>query len=151
MDNLLGLTFCACLYVTQRAFCAYCNDRIWGLGRQGFKCTQCKLLVHKKCHKLVRILCSNDANATLQSTSSTASSHQGQHSAESSMFIEDSSNNSGHQSGHAAATTGAHHLHHHRHHSQERPHQWSISGRQNGDSSAEKRGMTTTSSTFIYF
>jgi hypothetical protein len=44
----------------QRAFCAFCQDRIWGLGRQGFKCIQCKLLVHKKCHKLVQKPCSNE-------------------------------------------------------------------------------------------
>jgi hypothetical protein len=43
--------------VFQRAFCSFCHDRIWGLGRQGFKCTQCKLLIHKKCHKLIRIGC----------------------------------------------------------------------------------------------
>nr|CAD7403268.1 unnamed protein product [Timema cristinae] len=43
-----------------RAFCAFCQDRIWGLGRQGFKCIQCKLLVHKKCHKLVQKPCSNE-------------------------------------------------------------------------------------------
>lgn len=42
---------------SQKAFCSYCNDRIWGLGRQGFKCTECKLLVHKKCHKLVQKPC----------------------------------------------------------------------------------------------
>lgn len=41
----------------KRAFCAYCQDRIWGLGRQGFKCITCKLLVHKKCHKVVRKPC----------------------------------------------------------------------------------------------
>lgn len=41
----------------RRAFCAFCHDRIWGLGRQGFKCTQCKLLIHKKCHKLIRVAC----------------------------------------------------------------------------------------------
>ncbi|KAL6421928.1 hypothetical protein ACFW04_010807 [Cataglyphis niger] len=41
----------------RRAFCAFCQDRIWGLGRQGFKCIQCKLLVHKKCHKMVRKPC----------------------------------------------------------------------------------------------
>ncbi|KAF7271829.1 protein kinase C iota type [Rhynchophorus ferrugineus] len=44
----------------RKAFCAYCRDRIWGLGRQGFKCVQCKLLVHKKCHKAVNVACSND-------------------------------------------------------------------------------------------
>lgn len=44
----------------RRAFCAFCRDRIWGLGRQGFKCNQCKLLVHKKCHKLVQRPCSSE-------------------------------------------------------------------------------------------
>jgi atypical protein kinase C iota type len=41
----------------RRAYCAFCHDRIWGLGRQGFKCIQCKLLVHKKCHKLLQKPC----------------------------------------------------------------------------------------------
>ncbi|TSL47694.1 Protein kinase C iota type [Bagarius yarrelli] len=40
-----------------RAHCAICTDRIWGLGRQGYKCISCKLLVHKKCHKLVTLEC----------------------------------------------------------------------------------------------
>lgn len=47
-------------FYDQRAFCAYCHDRIWGLGRQGFKCIQCKLLIHKKCHKLGKKTCTND-------------------------------------------------------------------------------------------
>ncbi|XP_037075048.1 atypical protein kinase C-like isoform X2 [Pollicipes pollicipes] len=42
------------------AACAYCADRIWGLGRQGFKCTQCKLLIHKKCHKLLKNKCTGE-------------------------------------------------------------------------------------------
>ncbi|MCI4377752.1 hypothetical protein PGIGA_G00207330 [Pangasianodon gigas] len=41
----------------RRAHCAICTDRIWGLGRQGYKCISCKLLVHKKCHKLVTLEC----------------------------------------------------------------------------------------------
>lgn len=49
----------------RRAFCAYCHDRIWGLGRQGFKCINCKLMVHKKCHKVVKLSCAGvtDHNA----------------------------------------------------------------------------------------
>ncbi|XP_065842586.1 protein kinase C iota type-like [Oscarella lobularis] len=39
------------------AFCLYCRDRIWGLGRQGYKCQNCKLVVHKKCLKFVRTVC----------------------------------------------------------------------------------------------
>ncbi|KAL4221832.1 hypothetical protein ACF0H5_020086 [Mactra antiquata] len=42
---------------SRKAVCEYCQDRIWGLGRQGFKCIQCKLLVHKRCHKRVNIQC----------------------------------------------------------------------------------------------
>ncbi|XP_045162767.2 protein kinase C iota type-like isoform X2 [Mercenaria mercenaria] len=42
---------------SRKAVCEFCQDRIWGLGRQGFKCIQCKLLVHKRCHKLVKIQC----------------------------------------------------------------------------------------------
>ncbi|XP_078060826.1 protein kinase C iota type isoform X1 [Mustelus asterias] len=45
----------------RRAHCAFCTDRIWGLGRQGYKCINCKLLVHKKCHKLVTIECGRHA------------------------------------------------------------------------------------------
>uniref|UniRef100_A0A8C3RRK2 Protein kinase C iota type n=1 Tax=Chelydra serpentina TaxID=8475 RepID=A0A8C3RRK2_CHESE len=45
----------------RRAHCAICTDRIWGLGRQGYKCINCKLLVHKKCHKLVNIECGRHA------------------------------------------------------------------------------------------
>lgn len=41
----------------RRAHCAFCADRIYGLGRQGFKCINCKLMIHKKCHKLIKIAC----------------------------------------------------------------------------------------------
>ena len=41
----------------RKAFCALCQDRIWVFGRQGCKCIQCKILIHKQCHKLLRIPC----------------------------------------------------------------------------------------------
>uniref|UniRef100_A0A6Q2ZCX3 protein kinase C n=1 Tax=Esox lucius TaxID=8010 RepID=A0A6Q2ZCX3_ESOLU len=41
----------------RKAYCGHCRDRIWGLGRQGYKCINCKLLVHKRCHKLVPLTC----------------------------------------------------------------------------------------------
>ena len=41
----------------QRAYCAFCSVRIWGLGRQGYKCVTCKLLVHKRCHKRINLTC----------------------------------------------------------------------------------------------
>ncbi|XP_072035800.1 protein kinase C iota type-like isoform X2 [Amphiura filiformis] len=52
---------------SRRAMCAYCADRIWGLGRQGYKCVDCKLLVHKKCHRLVKLPCGlPHSNTSLQ-------------------------------------------------------------------------------------
>lgn len=42
--------------------CAYCQDKIWGLGSGGFKCLNCKLMVHKKCHKLLRLICGSRPN-----------------------------------------------------------------------------------------
>ncbi|KAL7630500.1 UNVERIFIED_CONTAM: hypothetical protein RMT77_019315 [Armadillidium vulgare] len=58
----------------RRASCAFCKDRIWGLGRQGFKCTQCKLLVHKKCSKLQHIPCSSDLDTSYDTLASNESS-----------------------------------------------------------------------------
>ncbi|CAH2302525.1 kinase C zeta type isoform X1 [Pelobates cultripes] len=42
---------------TQKAYCGQCSERIWGLGRQGYKCINCKLLVHKRCHVFVPLTC----------------------------------------------------------------------------------------------
>ncbi|CAF0750262.1 unnamed protein product [Didymodactylos carnosus] len=39
------------------ASCTVCNDRLWGLGRQGYKCLDCRVLVHKRCVKQLRIVC----------------------------------------------------------------------------------------------
>jgi len=33
----------------QMAYCEKCEDRIWGLGRQGYRCEACKMIVHKRC------------------------------------------------------------------------------------------------------
>uniref|UniRef100_A0A8C5EPB9 protein kinase C n=1 Tax=Gouania willdenowi TaxID=441366 RepID=A0A8C5EPB9_GOUWI len=41
----------------RKAFCGHCSERIWGLGRQGYKCINCKLLVHKRCHRLIPQTC----------------------------------------------------------------------------------------------
>ncbi|KAM8926933.1 protein kinase C zeta type isoform 2-T2 [Pelodytes ibericus] len=41
----------------RKAYCGQCTERIWGLGRQGYKCINCKLLVHKRCHILVPLTC----------------------------------------------------------------------------------------------
>ncbi|XP_074599782.1 protein kinase C iota type isoform X2 [Brevipalpus obovatus] len=59
----------------RRAFCIYCSDRIWGLGRQGFKCISCKLMVHKKCHKLIQAPCFVQLMNTGSSSSTCSLNH----------------------------------------------------------------------------
>lgn len=41
----------------RKAPCGHCAERIWGLGSQGYKCITCKLLVHKRCHRLYSQTC----------------------------------------------------------------------------------------------
>ncbi|XP_021122180.1 protein kinase C iota type-like isoform X2 [Heterocephalus glaber] len=51
-----GHTFQAKCF-NRQAHCAVCTDRVGGLGRQVYKCTKCKLSVHKKCHTFVTVEC----------------------------------------------------------------------------------------------
>uniref|UniRef100_A0A667YAV4 Protein kinase C n=1 Tax=Myripristis murdjan TaxID=586833 RepID=A0A667YAV4_9TELE len=60
----------------RRAHCAICTDRIWGLGRQGYKCINCKLLVHKKCHKLVTVECGRQMIQVRHSSNLTVNSRE---------------------------------------------------------------------------
>lgn len=41
----------------RHALCKVCNDRIWGLGRQGYKCLECKIMVHKRCYRFISQHC----------------------------------------------------------------------------------------------
>uniref|UniRef100_A0A3Q2DVC0 protein kinase C n=1 Tax=Cyprinodon variegatus TaxID=28743 RepID=A0A3Q2DVC0_CYPVA len=44
-------------HFNRKAYCGHCGERIWGLGGQGYKCISCKLLVHKRCHRLLPQTC----------------------------------------------------------------------------------------------
>ncbi|VDM91679.1 unnamed protein product [Onchocerca ochengi] len=51
--------------LNRRVQCFFCNDYIWGLGRQGYRCADCRLCVHKKCHRAVRQPCGDNNNGMI--------------------------------------------------------------------------------------
>ncbi|KAF0880676.1 KPCZ kinase, partial [Crocuta crocuta] len=51
----------------RRAYCGRCSERIWGLAGQGFRCINCRLLVHKRCHVLVPLTCNRHMDSVMPS------------------------------------------------------------------------------------
>jgi len=47
-ENLTPHTFEETRF-TKPTFCQWCDGFIWGLGKQGFQCTECKYAIHKRC------------------------------------------------------------------------------------------------------
>jgi atypical protein kinase C iota type len=54
--------------LNQRTECTICHDYMWGLGRSGFRCVDCGMCVHKKCHRLVRRPCTTESLTPLYPT-----------------------------------------------------------------------------------
>uniref|UniRef100_A0A7E4V9L7 Protein kinase C-like 3 n=1 Tax=Panagrellus redivivus TaxID=6233 RepID=A0A7E4V9L7_PANRE len=59
--------------LNHRTPCAICNDYIWGIGNQGFRCNDCGMCVHKKCHRLTRRPCNTVSLTPLYPTNVPAS------------------------------------------------------------------------------
>lgn len=60
-------------------WCKLCDEFIWGLGKQGYRCDKCKFAVHKKCLEKVKTGCAPKEKRKSKSRSSRPSS--GSHSA----------------------------------------------------------------------
>ncbi|KAJ1346825.1 Protein kinase C-like 3 [Parelaphostrongylus tenuis] len=54
--------------LNRRIQCFICHDYIWGIGRQGYRCADCRLCVHKKCHRLVRSACGQSLDTSIASS-----------------------------------------------------------------------------------
>ena len=45
------------VFFDQPVFCAYCGEFLWGLGKQGMRCSGCKMVVHKRCYNKISTRC----------------------------------------------------------------------------------------------
>lgn len=45
-------------YLRQPTYCSHCHEFIWGvIGKQGYQCQTCRLVIHKRCVQLVSTAC----------------------------------------------------------------------------------------------
>ncbi|KAE9415536.1 hypothetical protein Angca_004369 [Angiostrongylus cantonensis] len=62
--------------LNRRIQCFICHDYIWGIGRQGYRCADCRLCVHKKCHRLIRSACGQSLETSIASSQQNSTAFQ---------------------------------------------------------------------------
>eukprot|EP00795_Rhopilema_esculentum_P002018 gene2018-17579_t len=51
-------------FFRQPVFCSVCREFCWGFGKQGYQCTACSCVAHKKCHDKILSKCPGTAQNT---------------------------------------------------------------------------------------
>lgn len=44
-------------FFSQFTFCSFCDDFLWGFGKQGYHCTLCSTAVHQRCYSQILVPC----------------------------------------------------------------------------------------------
>lgn len=74
IHEVTGHKFMA-LFLRQPTFCAHCKMFIWGIGKQGYQCQVCTVVVHKRCHEEVVWKCPGNKTDAVEDLNEEVNKH----------------------------------------------------------------------------